>query len=104
MQIQINTGRNIAGHERVESHYAGELEKSFHRFEERISRVEVHFSDENSAKSGVDDKKCVIEVRMAGANPIVGSSFGGSQEKAFWGAVDKVTKMLSSAFEKARDH
>jgi ribosome-associated translation inhibitor RaiA len=104
MQIQINTDKNIEGHERVESHYTSELEKAFRRFEERISRIEVHFSDENSAKSGVDDKKCLIEVRMAGVNPIAASSFGDSTEKAFSGAVDKIKKMMDNTFEKARDH
>ena len=104
MQIQISTDKNIEGHERLESHYTAELEKTFERFAEKITRIEVHFSDENSAKSGVGDKRCVVEARLAGMSPIVATNFGDSTEKAFSGAVEKIKKMMDSTFEKARDH
>ena len=60
MKVQINTDKNIEGHERVEAYFSGELEKSLARFEDKITRIEVHFGDENSNKSGVDDKRCLI--------------------------------------------
>ena len=104
MQIQINTDRNIEGHERLEAHYTSEIEKAFHRFDERITRVEVHFSDENSAKTGVGEKKCLIEARVGGLNPFVVSNFADTTEKAFNGAVDKIKKVMTTSFEKLSNH
>jgi hypothetical protein len=45
MKVQINTDKNIEGHERVEAYFSGELEKSLARFEDKITRIEVHFGD-----------------------------------------------------------
>ena len=102
MKVQINTDKNIEGHERVEAYFSGELEKSLARFEDKITRIEVHFGDENSNKSGVDDKRCLIEVRAANSQPIAVTEHAGSIEKAFHGALDKIKRTLTSTFEKQK--
>jgi hypothetical protein len=67
------------------------------RFGERITRVEVHFSDENSsAKSGPNDQRCLIEVRLAGKNPISVTDHHSSAEQAFRGAIVKMQHLIES--------
>ncbi len=51
MQIQINSDKNIEADKRLESYYTSLTKKSLNRFEDTITRIEVHFSDENSRKN-----------------------------------------------------
>ncbi|GAA6768426.1 hypothetical protein AAFH68_43810 [Flavobacterium sp. CGRL1] len=57
MKIQINTDKNIEGHQRLEKYFSEELEKGLARFEDKITRIEVHFGDENGEKFSLNDKK-----------------------------------------------
>ena len=104
MKIQFNTDKNIEGHERLETYFTEELEKSLGRFEDKITRLEVHLGDENSAKSGVDDKRCVIEARPAKLQPIAVTAHADSIEKAFFLASEKIKKALTTALEKQKVH
>jgi ribosome-associated translation inhibitor RaiA len=104
MQIQINTDKNIDGNERLVNFYTSELEKELERFDDKITRVEVHLGDENSGKFGLNDKKCLIEVRLAKKDPIAVTDYGETIEKAFFGAVEKAKKVLGTTLEKMRVH
>ena len=42
MQIQINTDKNIDGNSRLVNFYTSELEKELARFDDKITRIEVH--------------------------------------------------------------
>lgn len=102
MQIQINTDKNIDGNERLVNFYTSEIENELARYNEKITRVEVHLGDENSTKSGLNDKKCLMEIRIANMQPVVVTNFGETIEKAFFGAIEKAKKVLDSTFEKLR--
>lgn len=52
------------------------LETSLGRFGERLTRVEVHLEDENAQKEGPRDKRCLMEARPAGKQPIVAEHHG----------------------------
>ncbi|MFH6965670.1 HPF/RaiA family ribosome-associated protein [Flavobacterium sp. FlaQc-28] len=104
MKIQINTDKHIEGHERLEAYFSGELEKGLARFEDKITRIEVHFGDENGEKFSVNDKKCVIEVRPVKLQPITVTEHADTLEKAFSGALTKVKKTLTTTFEKLKAH
>lgn len=104
MQIQFNTDSTIEGHERMQTHFRGVISESFKRFEDKITRVEIHVGDENNEKFGVDDKRCLIEVRLAGKNPLAVTNHDSTIEKAISGATDKMKKLLTSTFEKLRTH
>jgi ribosome-associated translation inhibitor RaiA len=104
MKIQINTDKNVEGNERQETYFSNELEKSLSRFDDRITRIEVYFADENGDKTGVNDKKCVIEARPLKMQPLVVTDHADSTEKAFHGALDKMKKILGTSFEKQKEH
>ena len=100
MKIQFNTDKNIEGHERLEIFFTGELEKDLARFEDKITRIEVHLGDENSDKGGTNDKRCLIEARPAKLQPIAVTAYADTIEKAFFLATEKIKKTLTTAFEK----
>jgi ribosome-associated translation inhibitor RaiA len=95
MQIQVNTDRNIEGGQALKDEVRGTISAAIGRFEERITRVEVHLSDRNSAvKGGGADMRCVLEARPAGMNPISVSHEAATLDQAVAGATDKLEKTL----------
>ena len=100
MQIQINTDKNVEGNERLVKFYTEELKNELARFDYKITRVEVHFGDENSDKFGLKDKRCLIEVRLAKKQPLAVTDFNETIEKSFYGALEKVKKVLDTSLEK----
>ena len=80
------------------------VEDEIGRFGDRITRVEVHLSDENSSeKTGDNDKRCVMEARLAGLQPITVSDEGPSLEAAVDGAAGKLEKILKRTLERLDD-
>ena len=104
MQIQINTDKNVEGNERLVTYFTSELNNELTRFDDKITRIEVHFGDENSTKFGKNDKRCLIEVRLAGLQPIAVTDHSESIEKAFYNAFVKVKKILEKNNEKMKAH
>lgn len=104
MMILINTDNNIQASEDTLEILKGNLAKSLDRYDEYLTRLEVKFSDVNAAKSGENDKKCVIEARPKGLQPIVVTSFGNSIENAMSEGVNKMRASLDTAIGKMRNH
>jgi hypothetical protein len=101
MQIQINTDRNVSGHQDVAERIEDLVLSAIGRFGERITRVEVHISDQNSAaKGGSSDLRCVMEARVAGLRPIVVSNDAPSVDEAADGAARKMQRSLESTLGK----
>lgn len=95
MQIKINTDRNIDGNDALAAYVSGEIEQALSRFNEQITRVEVHLSDENSDKKGGKDcLKCVIEARLEGHQPLAATNQATTLNQAVTGAVQKLSRLI----------
>jgi ribosome-associated translation inhibitor RaiA len=95
MLIQVNTDNHIQGSERLTSYVQSVIQDSLGRFAERVTRVEVHLHDTNShAKQSNDDKRCGIEVRVAGLEPLNVSHNAAEIDQAIDGASEKMVSLL----------
>ena len=104
MQIQLNTDRNIEGHEALATRVSEEVESALKRFSDRITRVEVHLSDENSdKKGGNDDIRCVMEARLEGRQPVAVTHHAATLDQAVDGAADKLASLIESTLGRLRD-
>lgn len=104
MQININTDRNIQGHEELVARFSGVVESALSRISDRITRVEVHLSDENSNKKGGNDTmRCVMEARLEGRRPIAVTHQAATLDQAVDGAADKLTGLIESTLGRLRD-
>lgn len=103
VQIQINSDGSVDTHadaaEEVETLVRGALE----RFGERITRVEVHLSDVNGAKGGVDTR-CVLEARVAGRPPVAVDEQAEDVHGAVRGASAKLVRVLDHQIARNRGH
>ena len=95
MQILVKTDDHTDGSADLTGQVEAVVERALSRFGDRITRVEVHLADDNSRqKFGDNDKRCVMEVRLAGIPPIAVSHTGSSLEQALDGAADTLEKTL----------
>lgn len=104
MTIQINTDNNVENSARLKTYFTEELEKSLARFEDKVTRLEVHFTDENGDKFGLNDKRCVIEARPENLQPIAVTEHAETIEKAFSGALEKIKKVLTTTYDKKKSY
>ncbi|MBL7833230.1 MAG: HPF/RaiA family ribosome-associated protein [Cyclobacteriaceae bacterium] len=104
MLVEVNTDRNIPNSERLINYCKSTIEAELARFDEYITRVEVHLSDENGAKGGDDDKRCLIETKLKGKSPVAVKNTASNIDDAISGAIDKITKVLETSLDKMRNH
>lgn len=100
MTIQINTDKNIEGSARLESYTKETIKEELSRFSDHITRVEVHLSDENAGKTGKDDKRCMLEVRLKNKQPLAVTSHADKLEKAVSDALNKAKKSIGTTYSK----
>ena len=103
MQIQVNTDHNIAGHEALASHVSGLVENALNHVSDHITRVEVHLSDENSNKGGENEKRCVMEARLEGRQPVAVTHQATTVEQSVEGAVHKLSRLIESTLGRLHD-
>lgn len=96
MKIQINADDHIEGSEALATQVSAAVEHALQRFHNHITRVEVHLSNQNGAKGGQHDKRCAIEARLEGRQPIAVTNDADTLEQAVRGAADKLVRMIDS--------
>lgn len=104
MKIQVNTDTHIDGHERLAAHVSATIEHALKRFTDHITRVEVHLSDENGDKTGPQDQRCLLEVRLENRQPVAVTEHANTQEQAVNGATQKMLRLLDSTLGRLNDH
>jgi ribosome-associated translation inhibitor RaiA len=105
MQIQVNTDNQIEGNEQLIGEAEAIVERALGRFSDRITRVEVHLTDESSSsKARENDKRCVMEARPAGLQPISVTHQGPTLDQALNGCVKKLEKALKRTLERLGEH
>lgn len=103
MQVLVNSDHNIHGTESVTERIESIVTDAVDRFADRITRVEVHLSDENAEKRSDNDKRCVMEARIGGMAPVVVQHQAATVREAIDGAADKLERALEHAFGRRAD-
>ncbi len=102
MLIQLNTDKNVTAGPEFATEVEEELRRSLDRFASHITRIEVHFQDENAEKGGANDKRCMLEARMRGVEPLAVTNTADSLKGALVGARDKLARVLERKISKNR--
>ena len=98
MQIQVNSDNSVAVNNELSRRVVADVNKALERFNDRITRVEVHLSDVSGPKPGIQDKRCLMEARPAGLDPVAVSNQAATLEEAVRGAAQKLQRLLDSFF------
>jgi ribosome-associated translation inhibitor RaiA len=104
MLVQVNTDNHV----KVSENFGWEIDAlvndKLSRFGDQITRVEVHLSDENSTKNGERDKRCLMEARLEGMDPIVVTEKNDTVMQAINGAISRMKAAIENARGKAQAH
>ena len=103
MQVQVNTDDNIPGRDALTRKVQDEVAFTLGRLERHLTRLEIHLGDENAAKSGGEDKRCMIEARPNGQQPIAVTHYAATLDEAWSGAARKLKNLLESKFDRLND-
>lgn len=103
MQIQLNTDDHVQGTDSLAEWTERELKDKLARFRDQVTRVEVHFSDVNATRVSDVDKRCKLEARLAGRQPLAVSHDAGKIADALQGAAAKLVRALDTSLGRARD-
>ncbi len=104
MQNEVSTDRNIEGGQNLTTEVESVLNDRLGRFSDRLTRIEVHLSDENSKeKSGSSDMRCLLEARLAGRQPIAVSDNGSTWSQALDAATKTLEKKLKRTLDRLDD-
>lgn len=104
MKIQFNTDKTINGDEKHQTFFTSQIAEELKRYQSHITRIEVHLSDENGKKEGMNDIRCLLETRLEGRKPIAVSCQEDTVELAVSGAIDKLKTTLETILERIANH
>lgn len=102
MEILINTDSTIQGREEFAGRLSADIEKTLERFAEHITRIEVHLSIEGD-KHGHDNKRCLMEARMEGRQPVAVTEQSETIDKAVHGACEKMRRVIDTTLGRIHD-
>ena len=103
MHVEVNTDDNVEGSEELTDRVKIAVESSLGRFTNQITRIEVHLSDENSHKSAANDKRCAIEARPTGLQPLAATHSAATLDQAVGGAIEKLERLIESTLGRRDD-
>ncbi len=101
MMIQVNHDNHVQGSAGLTEAVRTVIEGHLGRFGDQITRIEVQLSDEaGAAKSGTQDKRCMLEARLAGMDPISVTDRGDTIDQTVRGASKKMESLINSTLGK----
>jgi ribosome-associated translation inhibitor RaiA len=103
MQVQVHADSSVKVNPFLTETVEEAVGNAVRRWTPRITRVEVHLSDINRHKGGADDKRCLLEARIGGLQPIAVEHQAGTLHDAVDGAAEKLKKVLQNTLERLND-
>lgn len=104
MTIQFNTDNNTSASEEFRAPLVIMISEGLSRFSNQLSRLEVHLTDENGPKDGVNDKRCLIEARPEGMQPVAVTFHSDTYESSVEGAIEMLATSLDTIFRRVNKH
>lgn len=102
MQIRIDVDDHIDGSEELMVRVEGVIEGSLDRYQDRISRVEVHLSQLSHRQAGARDLSCRIEAHASGFQPIAVSHEAVTLTEAIHAASAKLERAVHTMFGRVK--
>lgn len=104
MQVQFNSDSSVMGTENVGARIEAKVRDKLARFEERLTRLEIHVRDDNAHKGGADDKACTIEARPRGGRAIGVTEHASTVDDAARKAATTLAQRLERHFGRESRH
>jgi hypothetical protein len=100
MIVQINSDNRIKASEAMIAELEADMRRRFDRYMDRLTRIEVHLRDLDAGGEGGNDKKCTIEARLIGLDPLTVSATAATLSLATSEASTKLLVVLERSYGK----
>ena len=104
MQVQFNSDSSVMGTEQVAERIEARVREKLGRFEDRLTRLEVHVHNDHRHTHGHDDKACTLEARPRGGRAIGVTEHGSTVDDAARKAAMTLAQRLDRHFGKSDRH
>jgi ribosome-associated translation inhibitor RaiA len=105
MQVQVHTDSHIEGTEAMAKWASASVKNALERFAGQLTRLEVHFSDENGGKkSSQENIQCLLEARLEGIPPLAVKQHAANLNQALDGALEKLVHLMDSTLGRKAKH
>lgn len=96
MRLYVHTDPHTDGRDEAVHQIEAKVTAALSRFSDDITRVDVFLTDETAGTARRVTKRCLLEVRPDGVNPIVVVHEARSATQALGGALHKISGTLQS--------
>ena len=90
----IHSDQSVEDYDALSARVSDVVAGALKHVSDRITRVAVHLGDENGAKGGLDDKRCMMEARLEGRQPVAVTHHAGTVDAAVHGAAGHLAKVI----------
>ena len=104
MLIQVNTDHHITGRPELVAEAEAIVTDALSHVSSHVTRVEVHLNDENSKKTGPADKRCMMEARLEGHQPVAVTYKADTLALAMDGAAEKLKAAMEHTVDRLQRH
>ncbi|MFG0306331.1 MAG: HPF/RaiA family ribosome-associated protein [Phycisphaerales bacterium JB040] len=99
MHIEINAN-DFELTDPIAEHVIARVEKELSHLADRVTRVEAHLGDHNASKQSDGDKRCMLEARPRGLDPIAVTAEHHDLYQAISEAAGKLRRALKTTLDK----
>ena len=103
MHVQFNPGSNMEARKSLGARVEALVTEAVGHFAGHITRVEVYVSDDSNARNGGNDKRCTMEARIAGREPVAVTHHAATLREAMAGAAEKLQRSLGHTLGRVGD-
>ena len=101
MHIEIGSDHHIQVHEPWATELKAKVTHALRHHPDQLTRVVLHLSDENADKAGETDKRCAMEGRLKGKQPVAVTHHAATFDQAVSGASDKLARLIEHTLGRA---
>ena len=99
MHLEINAN-DFELTDPIAEHVLARLDKELTHVAEKLTRVEAHLGDHNASKHSEGDKRCMLEARPRGLDPVAVTAEHHDLYQAISDAAGKLRRALDTTFGK----
>jgi Sigma 54 modulation protein / S30EA ribosomal protein len=101
MQILVSSDDRICCDAELIQRIEGVVEGMLERFTGQVTRVEVRLSDLDSSQMGDRDKRCLMEARISGLQPVAATHEAATLTEAIHDAAEQLRRALGEHLRRA---
>ncbi len=96
MEITVHTDHNIRGTDELTGRVEREVASALSRFSDRLTRVDVHLSDQSAGRATAGDIRCLVEARPERRPAVTVTDDADSVDAAVTGALHRLDHLLTT--------